>query len=301
MSKRQDEIAAKAVRKSTLKSLKSKKKSRLEQLKKDYEDKVREINILFAEDPERLKAKYAAEDYAKSERAKVRAEKRIAREKAMIEYDKTTRKPSTAEELCSSIIQGIGACLFIAGTAILDTIAIQKAQEYITLTTVMYSLFGASMIFMYLFSTLKHAITNFTAKTVFNRLAHVFSFLIIGFAYSAYTITKIQGVRGWILFGIVWALVLVGILFYSISGRKHDKLNIILSCIAGFSGLIFAKNLFEVLSMKSFGMLISAAVCFVLGILFYSLKKIKFMHFVANILLLAGSIYLFFSLFFINA
>ena len=157
------------------------------------------------------------------------------------------------------------------------------------------------LIIVYICSCLSHALTNITAKDVFRRLSHAFSFLTIGFAYTSYSITKIQGVRGWILFGIVWALVLVGILFYSISGRKHDKLNIILSCIAGFSGLIFAKNLFEVLSIKSFGMLISAAICFVLGILFYSLKKIKFMHFVANLLLLAGSIYLFFSLFFINA
>ena len=65
---RQDDIAAKAVRKSTLKSIKEKKQVRLRQLKEDYEKSVQEINIQYSEDPERLKAKYAAENYAKNER-----------------------------------------------------------------------------------------------------------------------------------------------------------------------------------------------------------------------------------------
>ena len=87
---RQDEIAANAVRKSTLKSLKEKKHSRLKQLKADYENQIREINIQYAEDPERLKAKYAADDYAKSEKAKKRAQKQIDNEKKMIEANKKT-------------------------------------------------------------------------------------------------------------------------------------------------------------------------------------------------------------------
>ena len=161
---RQDDIAAKAVRKSTLKSLKEKKHSRLKQLKVDYEKQIREINIQYAEDPERLKAKYAADDYAKTEKAKKRAQKQIETEKKIIEANKKTRQLTVGEEIGSSIVQGIGACLFIAGTAILDTIAIQNAQKYINLTIVFYSLFGASMILMYVCSLLQHALTNFTAK-----------------------------------------------------------------------------------------------------------------------------------------
>ena len=67
---KEDAIAIKAVRKSTLKSLKLKKKLRISQIKKDAEAQIREINIQYADDPERLKAKYAASDYARSEKAK---------------------------------------------------------------------------------------------------------------------------------------------------------------------------------------------------------------------------------------
>ena len=297
---RQDEIAANAVRKSTLKSLKQKKKLRLRQLKEDYEKEVQKTQIQYAEDPERLKAKYAADTYAKNERRKKMAAKRIEAEKKLIEAEKKVRRLTAGEEIASSIVQGIGACLFIAGTAILDTIAIGKAQTYINTTIVFYSLFGASMILMYLFSLLQHALTNLTAKAVFNRLAHIWTFLIIGFCYSAYTITKLQSIGGWVLFGIVWSVVLVGILFYAISGRKYENLNMILYIVAGFSGLVVAKNLYEVLSAKSFTMLIMGAVFYITGIIFYNIRKIKYMHFVGNTIMLLGSVYIFLSMFYIN-
>ena len=298
---RQDDIAEKAVRKSTLKSLQKKKRSRLRQLKADYENAVQQIQIQYAEDPERLKAKYAAAEYAKNERAMKRAEKRIANEKRLLELAKKSRRLSVGEEIGSSIVQGIGVFLFIAATAILDTLAVSKLDSFVNLTTVFYSLFGASMILMYLSSVLQHALTNITAKIVFDRLSHIFSFLIIGFGYSAYTITKIQGLTGWILFGVVWGLVFIGIMFYAIAGQKYAKLNIALYILAGFSGLVVAKNLFEVLSAKSFSMLVLGAVFYLIGIIFYNLKKIKFMHLLSNIIMLFGSVYIFFSLFFLGA
>lgn len=297
---RQDDIAAKAVRKSTLKSLKAKKHGRLVQLKKDYEQAVREINIQYDEDPERLKAKYAAEDYAKTEKAKKRAQKKIEIERKIIENSKKIRPLTLAEEISSSIVQGIGVSLFIAGTAVLDTIAVGNLKSWVNITTVFYTLFGAAMILMYLFSLLQHSITNITAKTVFNRLSHVWTFLIIGFGYSVYAITKIEGLKGWILFGIVWSIVLIGILFYSIAGRKHEKLNIILCILAGFSGIFVANNLYDALSTQSFTMLILAGVFYLIGIVFYSLRKVKFMHLIGNISMLIGSVFVFFSLFYIG-
>lgn len=298
---RQDDIAAKAMRKSTLKSLKVKKHCHAKKLKEDYELALQELNIQYAEDPERLKAKYAAEHYAKTERARKRAEKKIANEKKAIELMKSTRRLTVAEEIGSSIVQGFGVALFIAGTAILDTLALRNVKDFFNTTIVFYSLFGSSMILMYLFSTLQHALTNLTAKQVFNRLSHVWTFLIIGFGYSAFTITKIQGVAGWVLFGIVWLLAVIGMLFYAIGGQRFEVLNVVLYVIEGFSGLVVAKPLYDVLSTKCFSMLMLGAAFYIVGIVFYNLRKVKFMHLIGNIIMLVGSIYIFFSLFYIHA
>lgn len=300
MSKREDEIAAKAIRKSTLKSIEVKKRSRIKQLKADYEAELRKIELTYAENPDRLKAKFAAEDYAKSEKAKRRAEKRIEAYKKGVEEENSIRKFSLSEDIGSAIVQGIGAALFIAGVAVLDTIAIKRTSSYVNLTTVFYSLFGGAMILMYLFSLLHHAIPNTTSKKVFKRLSHVFAFLIIGFGYSAYTITKIQGLMGWTLFGIVWVLTLVGSMLYAIGGSKFDKACAVLYGVAGFSGLVVMKTLYTVLSTRSFTMLVLAAVFYIVGFVFYNIRKVKYMHMLGNIIMLLGSVYMFFSLFFIN-
>lgn len=301
MINRQDEIALKAVRKATLKNLSVKKRSRLEQLKAEYEENVRQINIQFAEDPERLKAKYAADDYAKSERAKKRADKKIAKAKEEIQYHEKIRKLSGKEEVACSIIQGIGCALYIAGVAILDTIAVRTLTEYVKFSVVLFSLFGSGMIFMYLFSLLKHAIPNFTAKKVFNRLTRVEAFINIALCYSLFTITKIQGLRGWILFGIICLLCFTGIMFYAISGQKHEKINTFFFIASGICGIFVAIALYQVLATPSFTMICFALAFYLVGIIIYKLRSIKFMPFIADLLMLLGSIYIFFAIFYIAA
>lgn len=300
---RQDEIATAAIRKSTLKSIKEKKESRLLQLKKDYERQVQEINIMYATDSERLKAKYAAAEYAKNEKARKRAERKIETEKKNIALVAKERKLTLAEEIGSAIVQGIGIALFIAATAILNTLALSRfpANSSISkpLICTLYSVFGGSMILMYLFSCLQHALTNYTAKEVFNRLSHVLTFVAIGIVYSIYSLLVIKGVYGWILFGIVCGLIFIGAMFYAIAGRRFNILNIILCVIAGFSGIFLCKNLFDALKLAKFSLLISSGVIYLIGVIFYSLKKVKFMHLIGNCVMLAGSINIFFSMFYL--
>ena len=185
---RQDEIAAKAVRISTLKSLKQKRALRIRQIKEEAANKIRELNIQYSEDPERLRAKYAADDYAKSEKAKKRAAKAIEKEKKHLERERNLRPFTLGEEIFSSIVQGIGACLFIAATVLLNVFTIGKVPaEDKTLYITLFSCFGGTMTLMYIMSVLDHALTPSSAKETFKRLAHIFIFLVIGTTYTVYT------------------------------------------------------------------------------------------------------------------
>lgn len=296
----QDEIALKAKRKTTLKSLKLKKKFRLRKLRQDYEKNVREIHIQYSRNPERLKAKYAADDYARSERKKARAQRRISQEQKAIEFLENERALSTNEEIASAIVQGIGAALFIAALAILDTLGARDGMPFRSFTIVCYTLYSACMILMYIFSCLQHAITSMFPKIVMDRLSHIFVFLSMGFSYTTYTITKIQGLAGWIIFGFVWAVSVIGVIFYAISGRKHLKLNKVLYALAGVSLYTMTGSLYHNLPTYSFGMLICSAVFYTIGFLFYNLRKFRFLHFVGNLFFLAANVYMFFSLFFIG-
>ena len=125
-----DDVAARAVRKSTLTSLKVKKASRLKQLKADYEANVRKVNIEYSKDPERLKAKYAADQYTKNERAKRRAARRIEREQKAIDAMTSLRQFSLAEEIASSIVQGIGAAIAITALVLFESLVIDDIKDY---------------------------------------------------------------------------------------------------------------------------------------------------------------------------
>lgn len=296
-----DDVAVKAVRKSTLTSLKVKKQARLKKLKEDYEAEVRKIQIEYSKEPERLKAKFAADEYAKNEKAKKRAQKKIDIETKVIDAQNSLRPFSFAEEVATSIVQGLGVAFAIVALALFDSLAVNDITDYKSLSIVTYTLYGSSLILMYLCSVLNHALQSYTAKEVFKRLSHVFTFMIIGWGYTAYTLTKIQGLFGWILFGIVWGVAIVGSILYSVFGSRFERGIIVFYCVTGWVGLTAAKVLYHVLSAKSLKMLVAAGIIYIVGIVFYSLRKFKWMHFVGNCVMLCGSIFMFLSLFFINA
>lgn len=294
----QDEVAAKAIRKSTLTSLKVKKQARLKQLKEDYEEAVRKVNIEYAKEPERLKAKYAADEYAKNERSKRRAAKKVQREEKAIDLVNSLRPFSLAEEIASSIVQGLGAAMAIVVLVIFEALVVNAITDYKNLSIVLYTLLGSTTITMYTCSVLSHALRNITAKEVFKRLSHCFSFVMISIAYTAYSLTKIQGLFGWILFGIVVGVALVGCVLYGVFGTRFEKGIIPFYVVSGWAGLVAAKVLLSVLSSGSFNSLVLAGALYVIALVFYSLRKIKWMHFVGNCLMLAGSVCMFLSIIF---
>lgn len=297
---RQDEIAANAIRKSTLKSLKLKKRLRIEQIKQDAEEKIRQVNIQYAKDPERLKAKYAAEDYARTERKKKIAQKRIEKEQKRLDYEQKLRPYTIGEEIFSSVVQGIGACLFIAATVLLNVFATNRApQEQKTLYTIFCSCFGGTMILCYLMSTLHHAFTNPTAKEVFKRLSHISVYLVIACAYSAYSLVSITNTFGWIVTAAVWVISLVGIIMYAIAGSKVEVVSIIFYAILGWAGLFICNQVYHAITPTSFKFLIISGITLTIGLIFCNIRKVKFFHAIGDLIVLAGSIYLFFSFFYI--
>lgn len=308
----EDEIAAKAARLSTLKSLKIKKKLRIKQIKEEAEAKIREINIQYAEDPERLRAKYAADDYAKSEKARLAAERRINREKKHIEKQNKLRPYSLGEEIFSSIVQGIGAALFIAATALLNVVTIAKIPEaygpnYVY--NILFTLFGSITILNYITSVLHHALTPSGAKEVFNRLCRIAIYLIIASAFTTYAYTAAKahvsdpaiGAKPlfcMIMCFVVWVICFTGLMMTAIAGSQIEIVNIIFYAVLGWSGLYIFARLYHVITKESFSLLLTSGLVYTLGLIFTNVRKVKYMHSVGNLVILFASVCMFFSFFF---
>ena len=205
---------------------------------------------------------------------------------------KLMKRYTVGEEIFNSVSHGVGALLSIAGCAVLIVLcALHKGA----MEVVSASIYGASLIILYTMSTLYHALTNETAKKVFQILDHNTIFLLIAGTYTPLTLCCLGGALGWTIFGIVWAAAVIGIVFSSINLNKFRKFSTFCYITMGW-GIIFAiKPLYQSVPRFSTIMLITGGVLYSLGVIFYVMKNNKYMHSVWHLFVVGGSVLHYFS------
>jgi hemolysin III len=206
---------------------------------------------------------------------------------------KRVKAYTLGEEIFNSVSHGVGALLSIAGTAVLIVCCALNGGP---MEVVSASIFGAALIILYTMSTLYHAITNPTAKKVFQILDHNTIFLLIAGTYTPYTLCCIRPLwLGWTIFGCIWGAAVFGIVMSSISLEKFRKISTFCYIVMGW-GIIFAiKPMMQGMSMFSLVTLIVGGVLYSLGVIFYAKKKIRYMHSVWHLFVVGGSVLHYFS------
>ena len=180
-----------------------------------------------------------------------------------------TKRYTTGEEIVNAITHGIGALLSIAGLALLIIRAVRYApEEYKGRCIVGFTIFGASLIVLYLFSTLYHALPLGTKK-VFGIFDHCSIYILIAGTYTAYCLTALRGAVGWSIFGVIWGLAVVGIVLYAIFGSRVRVLSVVTYIPMGWLIIFAAKPLKEQLPLLSFRFLILGGILYTVGCIFY--------------------------------
>ena len=205
-----------------------------------------------------------------------------------------TKKYLIVNEVFNAITHGIGTGLSIAGLVLL---IIKGAQTGSPIKIVSYAIFGASMVLLFLFSTLFHSLIFTKAKKVFQVFDHSSIYLLIAGSYTPFCLITIQGWLGWTLFGIVWSIAIAGVVFKSIWLQKRGKTDVILYVIMGWICLLAIKPLYIGLGTTGFLLLFLGGVSYTVGAFFYSMKNVKFMHVVWHLFVMLGAIFIFFSIY----
>lgn len=195
------------------------------------------------------------------------------------------------EEIANAVSHGVGTLLAIAGTVILIVVAAVNSNA---IGVVSVSLYGASLILLYTFSSLYHSLTNKAAKKVFQIFDHCSIFLLILGSYIPVCLSMIGGKTGWILFGINAFCTVLGITFNSIDVKRWHKISVVLYVVMGWSVLISLKSLLAVVTIPEFIIELIGGLFYTIGIIFYKNKKTKYMHFIWHLFVLAGSIFQYF-------
>ncbi len=196
------------------------------------------------------------------------------------------RDQTLGEELANSISHGIGALGAISITPIL----IIKAIPLGAASVIGVSIFGATMILLYLSSTLYHAFPHSKTKRLFRIFDHSAIFLLIAGTYTPFTLGVLPGVWGWSLFGIIWSLAVAGVVIKSIQNIGTGKLSIALYLGMGWMGVLATKPLIDVLPGWGLFWLLAGGVMYSIGVIFFVLDhRIKYSHFVWHLFVLAGT------------
>lgn len=203
------------------------------------------------------------------------------------------------EELVNSITHGIGAGLSIAALVLLVVKAVCDAPAEGRAACVFgYTLFGASLVILYLMSTLYHSLSFTRAKKLFQILDHSAIYLLIAGSYSAFALTILRGPLGWALFGVNWGLALLGITLDSVWHCRLERVSLTLYLLMGWMIILAIKPLLTLTPRLSLLLLAAGGVSYTLGCVFFVMKN-RFMHGVWHLFVLAGSALQFFAAYFL--
>lgn len=202
------------------------------------------------------------------------------------------RDQSLGEEIANAISHGVGCALSIAAIPIL---VVAAAREGTAANIVGASIFGSTLVLLYLTSTLYHAMPLGRAKRVFRTLDHAAIFLLIAGSYTPFTLGVLSGAWGWSIFGVVWAFALFGVVLKVVTGSKHKRLSLVLYLGMGWLIVVAAKPLVTLVPFWGLFWLAAGGGAYTLGTVFYATDKRRYHHFIWHLFVLTGSICHFFA------
>ena len=202
---------------------------------------------------------------------------------------------SMREELAHGITHAIGAVLAVVGLVFLLLATIRFGNSSHIVSAAVY---GASLVLLYLASTLYHLIPNPGVKGILQKLDHTMIYILIAGTYTPLTLVTLRGGWGWTLFGLVWGMAVCGVVLELVLQKRIHWLSIVLYLGMGWLIVIAGKPLFLSLAAGGLILLVVGGLCYSLGVIFYVWKKLAYNHAIWHLFVLAGSAAHFFAIFF---
>ena len=191
------------------------------------------------------------------------------------------------EEIANSVSHGVGLLAAVAAAPVLVLSAVQHDGAT---RIVGASVFAATMVLLYLTSTLYHALPRNRAKRVFRVLDHAAIFLMIAGTYTPFTLGVLRGPWGWTLFGLVWGLALAGVVLTAVGGVRYPKLSTCLYIAMGWLILIAVKPLWLLVPSWGLFWLLAGGIAYTVGVAFYAAKRVRYSHFVWHLFVITGTV-----------
>ena len=203
---------------------------------------------------------------------------------------------SLAEEIANSISHGIGCIFGIVGLVLLLTQAVEMRADITAITS--YSLYGGSMILLFLASTLYHAIPHQKAKHWLKKFDHCAIYLLIAGTYTPFLLVGLKSPLAQGLMVVIWSLALAGIIFKLTIAHRFKVLSLITYLSMGWLSLVVIYQLATKLSAGGVWLLAAGGIVYSLGVIFYVSRRIPYNHAIWHGFVLGGSVLHFCAIYF---
>ena len=200
----------------------------------------------------------------------------------------TDRVVSLREEVANAVTHGVGLVLSLIGMPILILAALDRGERA---TVIGASVFGATLIALYAASTLYHAIPHPAIKQKLRVVDHAAIYLLIAGTYTPFTLGVLRGTWGWTLFGIVWTLAALGVLFKVVFGSgAMAKVSTAIYVAMGWVIIIAIKPLMASMEHAGLMLLVAGGLCYTGGVIFYVDRRRTWTHPVWHLFVMGGSL-----------
>ncbi|MGA9163412.1 MAG: hemolysin III family protein [Thiobacillus sp.] len=197
------------------------------------------------------------------------------------------RAQSREEEIANSLSHGFGLVTAMVATLFLIRHAVRQGEAGFIVGA---SIFAATMVLLYLASTLYHALPVGRAKRVFRVIEHSAIFLLIAGTYTPFTLGVLRGAWGWTLLALVWGLAVAGILLKALNRMAHPILSTGLYLLMGWLIVIAAQPLSARVPLSGLLWLIAGGLAYTLGVIFFALdSRLRYGHFIWHLFVMAGT------------
>ena len=193
---------------------------------------------------------------------------------------------SPFEEIVHAASHGAGLLLSIAGLAWMLQLSIGVSDPWRVIAS---SIYGASLISLFLTSTLYHGLHTSPHRPLFKLLDHCAIYLVIAGSSTPFLIVTMRTNTGWWLFGALWILAAAGILSKVWHGHQYPRLSLAGYLLMGWLMVIVAPELIDIIGANGVAWLVAGGLCYTVGAFFYAAKKMYFHHVIWHIFVLAGT------------
>jgi hemolysin III len=200
--------------------------------------------------------------------------------------EKYIPKYTKKEELFNSISHGFGLLLSIPALILLVVYACIEGSVWHIIS---FSIYGSTLVTLYLASTLYHSAKRPEIKKKLNVFDHSAIYLLIAGTYTPFLLVVLPGAWRWILFIVIWGLALIGIIFKIVYGTKRKIVSATAYVLMSWVMVIAIKPLINNLSTDGLWCLLAGGISYTVGAVIYTFKKLPQHHGIFHIFVLVGS------------